>query len=219
MSKLQLKRGLEANRTNITPAIGEPIYTTDTKQLYIGDGVTPGGSPVSASFTKESIGLGNVDNTSDINKPVSTALTEALVQKLPITDAMINFQTTNNLKLGYKEVICGKNSIGVIPLKLNQGNYFTYVTAELAPYGNFIPILNELENEENVVFSFIIEIVFIGNTSIPTVSFWSDLKFDGMSSTPIPQEVGDGNTVKQYTFGVYTYKTGGARYWRGFRLS
>ncbi len=43
---LQLKQGLEVNRTNITPISGEPIWVTDTHKLYIGDGVTPGGISV-----------------------------------------------------------------------------------------------------------------------------------------------------------------------------
>jgi hypothetical protein len=40
---LQIRRGTDAERLTITPAIGEPIWTTDTEKLYIGDGVTPGG--------------------------------------------------------------------------------------------------------------------------------------------------------------------------------
>jgi hypothetical protein len=40
---LRLRRGTDAERLTITPAEGEPIFTTDTKQLYIGDGVTAGG--------------------------------------------------------------------------------------------------------------------------------------------------------------------------------
>jgi len=40
---LKLRRGTSSNRTSITPAEGEPIYTTDTKKLYIGDGSTAGG--------------------------------------------------------------------------------------------------------------------------------------------------------------------------------
>lgn len=43
MNTIQLKRGVLANRTSITPAEGEPIYTTDSNQLYIGDGTTAGG--------------------------------------------------------------------------------------------------------------------------------------------------------------------------------
>lgn len=43
---LQFRRGTNANRTSITPAQGEPLYTTDTKALYIGDGTTAGGVAV-----------------------------------------------------------------------------------------------------------------------------------------------------------------------------
>jgi hypothetical protein len=41
--KIQLRRGLEAQRTSITPDVGEPIFTTDNKQFFIGDGATAGG--------------------------------------------------------------------------------------------------------------------------------------------------------------------------------
>ena len=44
---LQIRRGTDAERTNITPLIGELIYTTDTKEVYVGDGVSQGGLPVS----------------------------------------------------------------------------------------------------------------------------------------------------------------------------
>ncbi|MEM4385353.1 MAG: hypothetical protein QXD03_02260 [Candidatus Anstonellales archaeon] len=43
---ISLRKGLEAHRTSIIPALGEPIYTVDTRVLYIGDGVTPGGVPL-----------------------------------------------------------------------------------------------------------------------------------------------------------------------------
>lgn len=44
---LQIRRGTEAQRGSLsglnTPAVGEPLYTTDTKKLFIGDGSTTGG--------------------------------------------------------------------------------------------------------------------------------------------------------------------------------
>jgi hypothetical protein len=40
---LRLRRGTDAERLLITPLEGELIYTTDTKKLYIGDGITVGG--------------------------------------------------------------------------------------------------------------------------------------------------------------------------------
>ena len=39
----KIKRGTDAERQAITPEIGEPIWTTDTKKLWIGDGLTAGG--------------------------------------------------------------------------------------------------------------------------------------------------------------------------------
>ena len=46
---LRIRRGTEAQRTYPTFDSGELIFTTDTKQLWIGDGVTPGGSPIVGS--------------------------------------------------------------------------------------------------------------------------------------------------------------------------
>jgi hypothetical protein len=44
----KIRRGTNAERAAYTPAIGEPIWTTDTKKLWIGDGVTQGGIPADA---------------------------------------------------------------------------------------------------------------------------------------------------------------------------
>jgi len=59
---LQLRRGTDAQRTGVTFASGEPVWTTDTNKLYVGDGVTPGGVLVSetnqaatATFTTATI--------------------------------------------------------------------------------------------------------------------------------------------------------------------
>jgi hypothetical protein len=41
--KIQIRRGVEAQRTLVTPDVGEPVFTTDNKQLFIGDGATAGG--------------------------------------------------------------------------------------------------------------------------------------------------------------------------------
>lgn len=40
---LRLRRGTNAERLTITPEIGELIYTTDTKKVFVGDGTTEGG--------------------------------------------------------------------------------------------------------------------------------------------------------------------------------
>jgi len=43
---LRIRRGLETDRTSVTPDEGEFLYVTDTGLLYIGDGTTAGGNLV-----------------------------------------------------------------------------------------------------------------------------------------------------------------------------
>lgn len=64
---LRLRRGTDAERLIMEPpAAGELIYTTDTKAVWVGDGTTPGGIPVSgAALDLDS--LGDVDLSQGIN--------------------------------------------------------------------------------------------------------------------------------------------------------
>lgn len=50
---IQLRRITNAQRLALAvpPAAGEPIWTTDTKKLYVGDGSTAGGLPVKLDFS------------------------------------------------------------------------------------------------------------------------------------------------------------------------
>ena len=62
MGTLRLKRGTKTALTTnpgFTPAEGELVYTTDSKEVFVGDGATQGGVPVSVS-TQNLEDLGNV---------------------------------------------------------------------------------------------------------------------------------------------------------------
>jgi hypothetical protein len=43
---LRIRRGTEAQRTGVTLEMGEVVWTTDYRQLWVGDGLLPGGYPV-----------------------------------------------------------------------------------------------------------------------------------------------------------------------------
>jgi hypothetical protein len=43
---LRIRRGTDAQRATTSLDMGELVYTTDTKQLYVGNGIDAGGSPV-----------------------------------------------------------------------------------------------------------------------------------------------------------------------------
>ena len=75
---VQVRRGTEAERQTMDgntnnpnpPAVGELIYTTDDKLLYIGDGVTTGGNIVSGGA--DSIADGTITAAKLANDAVTT---------------------------------------------------------------------------------------------------------------------------------------------------
>lgn len=96
LNKIQFLRGLEANRSTVTPSSGEPLWTTDTNILYVGDGSTAGGIAVggwvvSDGTTSTSIsGQGTVTFTDD-NKFISVGessgtVTTSLVIEAGVTE-------------------------------------------------------------------------------------------------------------------------------------
>lgn len=48
---LRVRRGTDAERLTITPALGELIYVTDTEKLFVGDGTTVGGNAIGPQLT------------------------------------------------------------------------------------------------------------------------------------------------------------------------
>lgn len=70
------------------------------------------------AVTKEQIGLGKVDNTSDLEKPISYAVQEALDKKLATEDLESNLTTV----VKYTDVKDDLNTMsGDLPLSANQG--------------------------------------------------------------------------------------------------
>lgn len=91
--QLQLRKGTTAQHSTFTGALAEVTVDITKKTAVVHDGVTVGGFPLVKSseleshatntsnphnVTKTQVGLSNVDNTSDANKPVSTATQTAL---------------------------------------------------------------------------------------------------------------------------------------------
>lgn len=56
-ASLQVRRGTDSERMQVVPLEGEPIYVTDLKRMYVGDGVTAGGVPVGDSQPYSAIGV------------------------------------------------------------------------------------------------------------------------------------------------------------------
>lgn len=58
MTLIRIRRGKESERGQVTPRLGEPLFTTDSKRLYVGDGVSPGGIAVGTGEPGEGVPAG-----------------------------------------------------------------------------------------------------------------------------------------------------------------
>ena len=103
---LRLRRGTDAERTLITPLEGELLYVTDTKRLYIGDGLTPGGVAV-LDATNTGITLGNL---ADVN------LTDD--STIPANGEVLSYDASNDrwVPVAIDSVIGSLNDLGDVDL-------------------------------------------------------------------------------------------------------
>ena len=116
---LQFRRGTYAQLQNVTPALGEPIFTTDTNALYVGDGVTAGGHLVGP-------GGGGSAFTGTI---ANLTVTNQLIAKTAAIDALYIGTNTQNFSELFSFNESGSlliNSPSDISLNPGSGN-FVYI--------------------------------------------------------------------------------------------
>lgn len=142
---LLIRRGTEAERLALsganTPASGELLYVTDTKKLYIGDGVTAGGNPISLEgFAANSIVL-NYGFTGNANVDAQFG-----VERGSLPDVFIRWNETAD----YWEFTNDGNIytpigsfVGQITDNLAEGNVNLYYTNDRA---NVAFALNSISN-------------------------------------------------------------------------
>lgn len=92
MTHINQRRDTAANWTSADPVLqlGEVGWETDTRKSKLGDGVTEWTALLYTAadviLTASDIGLGDVDDTSDLDKPISTATQAALDLKADLGD-------------------------------------------------------------------------------------------------------------------------------------
>ena len=109
-----------------------PYYTkNESDEIFVPQTLTINNIGLSNNIilTKNDIGLGNVDNTSDVNKPISTATQNALNNKQDLLPSQSGqngkFLTTNGTSLSWAEVQSGSSYIagaGIDEAELEENN-------------------------------------------------------------------------------------------------
>ena len=113
---------------NITGNAGNVTGVVDV--VHGGTGAT------TAAAAKENLGLGNVDNTRDVNKPISLAVQSALDIKLNAADTAIMLAPYRNMGT-IQDAVANKLNI-------------TDTAAMLAPYANAAVVNGSIANKVNI---------------------------------------------------------------------
>jgi len=117
----------------------DPLYFQTTQAAL--DSKAPINNPTFtgtvSGITKSMVGLSNVDNTSDLNKPISTATQSVLNTKANIIETYTITQTTNLIDTKITELIGGApetlNTLNEIAAALNDdANIATTLTNQIA---------------------------------------------------------------------------------------
>ncbi len=91
---LKVLRGTTAQRTAYVPAVGEPVWDTDTSKLYVGDGTTLGG--IAVDIANNSLELNDLDNV------ITGALTDG--DSLVYNAGSTVFEAGDATRLGDKSI-------------------------------------------------------------------------------------------------------------------
>jgi hypothetical protein len=145
---LRLRRGTDAERLLITPLEGELIYTTDTKKLYVGDGITLGGNAIDTfgSGGLADLSQSSINDLADVNAD-STMPTDGDVLAYDATSGdwrsqTINLDTISNVSVasvtdgqvlvynGATDIWENQNVAGVGGGVVEGGNYAINIVAE-----------------------------------------------------------------------------------------
>ena len=190
---IKFRRGLNADRTSITPESGEPIWTTDTKKLYMGDGSTAGGILVA--------GAGDVTGpSSSVNNNV--VLFSGTTGKV-IKDSGLTLSGTNtgDQTVSVSSPLTGGGSGHIISIGISQATTSSSGYLSQTDWNTF-------NNKQSAITTGTTSQYFRGDLSLatfPTLGTWSTLNYPSWTSgTPFVKMTAAGT----FSLDSATYLTG-----------
>lgn len=178
---LRLRRGTESERSvgSFVPLEGEPIYTTDTKRLYIGDGVTPGG----VEYT-------SIESISDISGiTLSTEISRSLSQYTIASNVVsVTLVTSHDYEVGDTITISdstvallnGEHTITATPIA--NGFQFALVTANVATTSVSGSVSRRAKDGEVLTYN-AAGGYWTNSDPITSLRFLEDVNFTGLTLT------------------------------------
>lgn len=198
---LQIRRGTSSQLTStFIPSAGEPVYATDTRKLYIGDGVSNGTtlSPLNEDVTLSSLG------------DVSLAGTPLDGQILQYVSSSSNWQAQSLSAGGLTEFSLGGSPTNGQVLRydgnISSSTYGKYATASLAvsdlgdvdgtvtPANNYVLVYNSTSSKY-VPQAFTGTISTASDVTITALANSQVLAWNAVSSKWVNQTISSGSTT------------------------
>jgi hypothetical protein len=197
-----IKRGLEANRLSITPVQGELLFTTDTKKLFIGDGIIAGGIKLTEELftTNHKSTLDNITSTSAINLDDIVSSLSTTIQSSAIINDLTTGGITNVLSAEQGKAL--KGLIDGLATGLNYKASFDASTGVLPSdiiTGDFwkVSVAGTIDTLELAVGDMI-----IANTDV--VGTTTDVNFDKIDNTESTDLIRTSNISTDLDFTIDT---------------
>jgi len=134
---LRIRRGTDAQRATTSLDLGELVFTTDTKQLYVGNGIDAGGNPIIRLGT--GLAWADVSCTTIIATGAALQVSADAAPTLGgnLTLSGYNITGTGDIDItGLRTVSTQKLSIGL--LASNETNMLTTTGGTLSTFGGFV---------------------------------------------------------------------------------
>ncbi len=159
---LQLRRGTEAQRAALTgvdvPALGELLYTTDTKRLYVGDGLTGGGTQ--AGYFSE-LAVAGQSNVTAANGTGTLTL---------VAGSNVTLTTDNNAKtitIGASSSAFDNGDIRIFQNNITSLNSNSNINIDPAGSGKVV-ITGTVESTDSVTGSLLVGVDYNGGSPAGT---------------------------------------------------
>jgi len=204
---IQIKRGLEANRTGVTPAAGEFLWTTDQHELWVGDGSTAGGIKVTANVEGNYIpnsekAAANGVATLDGNSKIPTSQLPALA----ITDTYTAADET-----AHKALVLEK---GDVVVRTDENKSYIAIAdqdgtaTDLSGYQELLTPTDAVQSVNGQTGAVVLTTDDINEGS--TNLYYTDARADARVLAAIDDTAGAGDTTKLWSADKITSEINGA---------
>ena len=210
---LQIRRGTDARRTSMPLALaqGELAYTTDTKRLFVGDGTTIGGNPVSPVISVNGQ-TGTITLTTDNISEGTSNLYHTVNRVKDVVGSLLSTGTNTGLTVSYNSSTHAISLTNTNVINSGIANGIAYYAAngtvlsssQSIQWDEFNNILTNTNGTYKLISNLVSSTSILQQTYNDTTTGGNIWKMQRARGTNItPTTVGAGDSIHQFAWYGY----------------